>query len=236
MTVARALVIRQREEALSLAQALKEKGVEPYLCPLFKPHFFSLPYIENPQGLIITSKNALRALEDQEDLKHLPLYVVGDETAKFAKNLGFETVLSASGTSKELLSLVLQKSSPNKGYLWHLSGDVIREDIVAVLQAEGLPAKRHVVYHLQEVDALPLSLINDLQQQKISHALFFSPRTTNVFISLLEKCGLETTSSFMTSLCLSQNVVKKALRLDWKKIWVSPKPTLQAMIGYFNER
>jgi len=236
MNASRILVIRQREEALSLAKALTEKGVEPYLCPLFKPCFFSLPPLENPQGLIITSKNALRALEDQEEFKCLPLYVVGDETAQFAKSIGFKTVLSASGTSQELLSLILRKASPNKGLLWHLSGDVIRENIVDVLQTKGFHAKRHIVYRLKEVDELPLSLIDDLQHQKISHVLFFSPRTTEVFINLLEKSGLEITTSFMTSLCLSQNVVEKALRLDWKKVWVSPQPTLQDMIGYFNEK
>ncbi len=232
----RALVIRQEEEALSLAKALTAKGVEPYLCPLFKPFFLPCPSLENPQGLIITSKNALRALEEREELKQLPLYVVGDQTAQFAKNRGFKTVFSSSGTSKELLFLILQKAARTNGTLWHLSGDVVRGDIVETLKTEGFQAQRHIIYHIKEVDDLPSSLISDIQQQKMSHVLFFSPRTTDVFINLLEKNGLEKMASSITSLCLSQNVVERARCLDWKKIWVSPRPTVQGMIGYFNEK
>jgi len=232
----RALVIRQEEEALPLAKALIAKGVEPYLCPLFKPHFLPFPPLENPQGLIITSKNALRALEGREELKKLPLYVVGDKTAEFAKKLGFETVASASGTSKELTSLILHKASRHQGILWHLSGEVVRGNMVETLQTQGFDAKRHIVYQIKEIDNFSSSLVTDLQAQRISHIFFFSPRSTTLFINLLKKNGLETMTLLMTSLCLSQNVVEKALSLDWKEVWVSPKPTLQDMIGYFNEK
>lgn len=236
MSPPRALVIRQQEEALPLAKALREKGVEPYLYPLFTPHFLPLPPLENPQGFIITSKNALRALEGREELKKLPLYVVGDQTAQFAKAMGFSTVFNASGTSKELISLILQKASHNRGVLWHLSGDVIRGNIVETLKKEGFESRRYIIYHLKERDDLPLALVDDLHHQRLSHVLFFSPRTTTAFVNLLKKNGLETLTAPMTSLCLSQNVVEKALSLNWKKVWVSPRPTVQDMIGYFNEK
>ncbi len=236
MTPPRALVIRQREEAIPLAKALREKGVEPCLCPLFTPHFLPFSPLENPQGLIITSKNALRALEGRREVRDMPLYVVGDQTAGLAKSMGFSTVFSASGTSQELASLILQKASRAQGTLWHLSGDVVRGNIVDTLQREGFDAKRRIIYRLKASDDLPSSLVEDLRNQRISHVLFFSPRTTTLFVDLLKKKGLEKTTVQMTALCLSQNVVKKALSLDWRKVWVSTTPTAQEMIGYFNEK
>lgn len=231
----RALLIRQEEESLALSKLLQEKGVETCLHPLFTPLFFSLPSLKNPQGIIITSKNALRALEGRENLKEIPLFVVGDQTALFAKERGFLTVLSASGTSQELLHLILEKASPKKGILWHLSGDIVKGNIVETLKAKGFEAKQRRVYHIEEAKALPPSLLFDLEHQRISHILFFSPRMTTLFIHLLRKKRLEKVTCQMTALCLSQDVLKEALELEWKKVWVSSKPTLQDMGEYFDK-
>ena len=231
----RVLLIRQMEEALPLAKLLELKGVESCLYPFFKPHFLSFPPLKNPQALIITSKNALRALEGREDVKNLPLYVVGDQTAYLAKNMGFSHVLSASGTSQELTHLILHHAQREKGILWHLSGEIIKGNIVKTLQLKGFEAERRIIYHIEEIKDFPIPLLTDLQNQKISHVMFFSPHTTSIFVKLLKKNGLEEKTSHMTSLCLSQDIAKKALELKWKKSWICSPPMAQNMIEYFNE-
>jgi len=231
----RALIIRQESECQALARLLRLRGVEPCIHPLFIPHFFPLPPLENPQGLIITSKNALRALDGRDDLKNLPLYVVGDQTARFAKDQGFSEVWSASGTSRELVSLIRQKASRTNGILWHLSGDIVAGKIVETLQMEGFQAKRQKVYCIEGVKTLPPSVQFELQNQKISHVLFFSLHTALFFVDLLKKNGLGKATHQMTSLCLSHNMVKEIGILEWKKIWVSPSPTLEDMVEYFDE-
>lgn len=234
--MSRALIIRQREEAIPLAASLREKGVVPYICPLFKPRFLALPPLETPQALIVTSKNALRSLRERVKFHTLPLYTVGDKTAEFARALGFLNVLSASGDSKDLCHLILQKASPSKGALLYLSGDVVKGNITENLTTAGFVVKRHIVYTLESREDFPSSLKRALTQGNISYVLFFSPHTTTLFLHLLKKEKLEALTEKMTSLCLSQDVVKKVLDVKWKKVWVSPHPTVEALMDYFHAK
>jgi uroporphyrinogen-III synthase len=165
----RVLLIRPLEDALPLANILKSKGVESLLHPLFEPRFLPLPLLKTPQALIITSKNALRALEGYEELKKIPLYVVGDQTADLAQVNGFLNVFSASGTTQELTKLILCHAHPEKGVLYHLAGEVVKGNIVHELNFRGFEAERHIVYHIQEAENLSEPLLND------PHYVFFSP-------------------------------------------------------------
>lgn len=229
------LLIRPLEDALPLANALRLKGIEPCIYPLFEPYFFPLSPLTNPQALIITSKNALRAIKEQENLKQTPLYVVGDQTAELANELGFSNVFNASGNSQDLISLILQKARREEGILWYLSGEIIKTNIIEELRTKGFQAERQVVYGIKEIENVPLSFLSKLKEEKISHAMFFSPHTTTLFVNILKRHGLEKTTEKMTSLCLSQAIADKASALRWKKIWVSPKPTTKHMKDYFNE-
>ncbi len=228
------LLIRPKEDSLPFAKILKSKGITPFLYPLFKAIF--LPFVppKNPQALIITSKNALRAFQDYQVLKNIPLYVVGDQTASLAHQLGFSKVLSASGTAQDLINLISRTAHPGEGTLWHLSGEVIKRDLVRDLESKGFQAARKVVYQIEGINTLPPPLVSQLQNQEISHVMFFSPQTTALFINLLIKKGLEDNTPQMISLCLSDDVAKKALSLKWKEIWISPKPTTKNMLEYFD--
>lgn len=228
------LITRPYVDAQPLAQTLKSKGLKPLLCPLYEPHFLSLPPLKDPQALIITSKNALRALEKAEDLKKLPLYGVGDETALLAERMGFTTVMSSSGTSEDLLKLILKHAQPKMGILYHLSGQIIKVDLIKELQAKGLKGERHIAYSIQDVDTIPGPLLYHIQNQKISHVLFFSSRTANIFVNLFNKNKLGERASSMIALCLSQDVAQAIRSLEWKAVWISPEPTMKTMIEYFD--
>jgi uroporphyrinogen-III synthase len=227
------LLIRSVEDALSTALTLKSKGIESSHYPLFTPRFLPLPVLENPQALIVTSKNGVRSLEKLGIFKHLPLYTVGDKTAELAAQHGFSTIFNASGTSADLLQLILKTAHPEKGVLWHLSGREIKGNIVESLTAEGFEAKRHIVYEMEDAPELPSALCTDLREQKFSHVLLCSPRTTQVFVELLKNQHLEKVTHQMTALCLSPEIAAKASSLDWKNIWVSPRPDLESLLGYF---
>lgn len=229
------LLIRALTEALPLSQELRLRGLEPVCHPLFEPSFFPLPFFKEPQAFIITSKNALRALEAREDLKTIQLYVVGDQTARLAESMGFSKVASASGTSQELGELILSQAHPDNGILYHLSGEMLKGDLVKDLQNKGFRAKRQIVYSIKDVDNLPQKLIHDLLQRTMSHVMFFSPRTTFVFATLLKKCKVESETNMVTAICLSKNVAKEAQQLTWKNIWISPRPNLKNMLRYFDD-
>lgn len=229
------LLIRTFEDALPIASHLEALGKKVLCYPLFKPVFFAIPLLENPQALIITSKNALRALKDNNHLKKIPLYAVGDQTAALAHQLGFITVFSARGNSRDLQELVAQQARPEKGVLYYFSGQIIKRDIVRELKALGFNVQHQVVYQLNDVERFSNSLITDFFNKKISHVLFFSPRTTELFVDLVKASKLEKEIALNKALCLSYDVAEKAQKILWKEIWISPHPSTHNMLGYFHD-
>jgi len=229
------LVIRPLNEAQHLSDLLNSKNVKSTLYPLFKPNYIPLPSLEKPQAFIITSINALQVLEDRDDLKSVPLYVVGAYTASHAKKIGFTNVFATEETSHELIRNIEALANRDKGQLIYLSGEKVTGRMVETLTENGFNAKRQIVYKIEDATDLPIPLVKDLKDKTLSHVMFFSSRTTSVFVNLLRDNGLSSMTSKMVSLCFSQNVAKQAEELVWDKIWISPKPNIQAMIRYFDD-
>lgn len=230
----RVLIIRSLEDALSMITVLQSKGIVVSHHPLFKPHFLPIPPLLNPAALIVTSKNAIRALKDADELKGLPLYSVGDKTAELAKQYGFLKVASASGASQDLIKLIVKIPLRSKGILWYLSGEKITRNITDSLNQEGFKAKRQIVYRIEDALDLPETLCHELKNHTLSHVLLCSSRTTAVFVDLLKKKKLEMRTCQITALCLSEEIKEKALDLQWKELWLSPKPNINNLMGYFD--
>lgn len=230
----RVLLIRPPEESQTMGRILESKGIEFCHYPLFKPLFFPVPPLHNPQALIITSKNAIRALQGYEGLREIPLYAVGDETAEFAKQTGFSNVMSASGTSQELIKLIMETAGRDQGVLWHLSGEIVKGNIIEALKSAGFEAKRQIVYQIEGVLELPDALYGELKNHRISHVIFCSSKTTTLFINLLKKIKIKKMACQIIALCLSHHIRGNALDLQWKQIWVSPKPNIQDLMRYFD--
>lgn len=230
------LLIRPLEDALPLASQLEARGKKVMCYPLFEPVFFPVPRLKNPQALIITSKNALRALKGASELRDLPLYTVGDETAALARTMGFKNVMSAQGTVQDLAGLIAKQETPARGVLCHLAGEVTKGSLVENLTTLGFKVERHVVYGICDAGCLPYPLILDFSQGQISHVMFFSPRTTELFVRLFKEAGLDEKLCLKDALCLSQDIAEKAQQLCWEKVWISPHPTAQDMTGYFEDQ
>lgn len=230
------LIIRPLKEAHSLYNSLKLQNIKSTLYPLFKTCFLPICDLGRPQAFIITSKNALYALEGRQDLKDIPVYGVGEQTSYVAKNIGFTRVFCGSETSRGLTQFVLKNADPKKGPLLHISGEKVTGKIVETLRKHGFEANRHLAYKIEDPTELPPSLIKDLHNKTLTHVMFFSPRTTEVFVNLLKESELTETTTHMTSLCLSKNVAEKAGLIPWKDIWISPNPTTEAMTRYFDEK
>ncbi|EKE10014.1 MAG: Uroporphyrinogen-III synthase [uncultured bacterium] len=230
------LLIRPFEDAEPLMTQLEALGKKALCYPLFNPFFLPAPPLTNPQALIITSKNALRAIQDSPHLKSLPLYVVGDQTEELARELGFTQVISGGGTSQDLLKLVLNHAHATKGALYHLSGQVIKSDLTKELNNLGFKAERKVVYGIKDIAHFPKRLIIDFLKRRISHVLFFSARTTELFVTLFKESALAPEEYLNEALCLSYDIAEKAKKLPWKKVWISPHPSTKNIIGYFNDK
>jgi uroporphyrinogen-III synthase len=114
----RLLVTRPEPDASREAEALGRRGHEAVLAPLLTIEFCgNVPLqLDGAQGLAVTSRNALRALAARRELGQalkLPLFAVGEGTARQAQELGFADVTIGPGTGAELAALILVNSSPS---------------------------------------------------------------------------------------------------------------------------
>src|ERR1700756_4212469 len=106
------LVTRPHPDNEATAKALRARGFGALLAPMlrFEPMPLSDHLAGNYGAVIVTSANALRAIEPQlaqSRLLKLPLFAVGAHTASAARSLGFAAVISADGDASALRDRVL---------------------------------------------------------------------------------------------------------------------------------
>ena len=89
-------------------------GHDPVVLPVIatRPLAFGLDDFADARGLAVTSQAAIAALEPVLSLLcDMPVYAVGDATAKAAREAGFKTVYSAAGKVGDLVDLILANPS-----------------------------------------------------------------------------------------------------------------------------
>ena len=176
-----------------------------------------MPSVANKDALLIfTSQNGVRAFCELSDNRHHEVVTVGDATANLAREMGFISVLSAQGSSKEVTQTVLSEFKPRR--VLHCAGKNIRGQIVRDLNAKGFQAEHHIYYEQQPVSRLPI-LPNDL-----THIMFFSPMAAKTY-QILSKDRPD-----LISIAISQ-VTDTALKsLAFKERRVATLPNLNAML------
>src|SRR5262249_38457908 len=124
----RILVTRPEPDALKLRAALEQRGHQATVEPLLTVSFDDADPIDlqGVQALTATSRNALRALKSHPALaeaRSLPLFAVGEATAREARAMGFGVVIAGAGTAQELVVHIVSALDPAAGLLLHLAGD-----------------------------------------------------------------------------------------------------------------
>ena len=148
---------------------------------------------ENAQALVTTSTNGIRAFVEQYSQRSLRVLAVGDSSAQEAKKLGFSWVESAGGDVNDLIKLVRARLSPANGTLIHPAGTKVAGTLYNALREDGFDYKRLVLYEAKKIIKLNLKTLNFLDRGNIDGVLLFSPRTAEVFETLLLKAKRDLT-------------------------------------------
>ncbi|MBA2921112.1 uroporphyrinogen III synthase HEM4 [Sphingomonas sp. MAH-20] len=137
------LVLRPQPGADATAARAAALGLHPIVAPLFRivPRAWTMPGTPF-DALLLTSANAVRALDDRID-RAVPAYAVGGATADAARAAGFESVIAGPGRIEELVPLILADGIES---LLHLAG----EDRTAFDPA-GLRIETRIVYAAEPV-------------------------------------------------------------------------------------
>ncbi len=236
----RLVITRPRKDAERQADQLRALGHEPLIHPLLEIVYPPLPAFnfDDVQALVITSRNALRALSDSDafkDAKKLPVYCVGEGTAEFAQDLGFSTVFVGGGTAKELVPALTDTASPDGGMLLYLTGHTLAFDLETPLTEAGFRVKRIVVY-----EAMALGreqTVNFAQSLKagVDGVLLMSPRTASAFVNFIKIFSLERETCEIICYCYSEAIAKPLGEIDGLTVAVSSGPTEEEFLKLIGE-
>lgn len=228
----RLLVTRPEPEAEAMAATLRAAGhdvlVEPML--VVTPVANVTLQRAGVDALLVTSANALRALEQHPDvpaLRLLPLFAVGEATAELARRIGFRSVTAGPGTAPELVPILAAALAQGSTIL-HLAGDVLAADLSGPVREAGLVLRSAVVYQTVERQAFTAGTAEALRDGMIDAVTILSPRTARVFTTLCRSSGLKIVHT--TIYCLSE-ACASGLGDRAARVRIAERPALASLLA-----
>ena len=208
----RILVTRPQPGSARTAAALRERGHEPITAPLLQIEI--LTRVDPDAGpwtaILVTSANAIRGIAHwarREPWRALPIFAVGDRTAKAARDQGFTDVTSASGNVEDLANLVATQLSPS-ARLVYLSGEDRSGDLAGALRAKNFIVHVVVVYRMIAACTLPEPAASAIRDG-VDGVLHFSRHSAEAFVNAASNAGLlEVALAKPVHYCLSDQVAE----------------------------
>ncbi|HHI82935.1 MAG TPA: uroporphyrinogen-III synthase, partial [Rhizobiales bacterium] len=209
-----------------------EVVIEPLL--IIEPDSGSPIDITGIQALIVTSRNALRALNANahlQTLRSLPLFAVGDATGALAVDMGFQTVCPGTGEARDLPALIARTLPDRTGPVLHLAGDVLAFDLERPLREAGYSLRRQIIYRSRTARNFSPAVLALFQSGKIDSVLLMSPRTAHTYADLVNKMQLADISRNLVHFCLSERVCKALDTLPEPEMLSPRRPNMEEMLA-----
>jgi uroporphyrinogen-III synthase len=229
----RALITRPRNEAEALAALLARQNVEAVIEPMIEivQRRGVLPALAGVQAILCTSANGVRALAGTIEERRMPIFAVGDATAREARAVGFRAVQSAGGNVEDLARLVGRRSRPAGGKLLHVAGSDVAGDLAAMLDVAGFTVERVVLYEAQAAGALTPATARLIKNGEIDLALFFSPRSATIFARLVKAADVEAGLAATAAISISAAADAALCNLTFRDRIVAAAPTQAALLA-----
>lgn len=204
------IITRPFEDATDTAKLLAKNNIDSFIQPAISIENISgakaelLGAINAADGIIITSKNALRMLNTFDIPRSTPIISIGEATTSFASRIGFKNTNYA-GENITSLQEYIKATNSGKTFIY-ASGEIITTE----LSHENCAAyiKRIIVYKTIPTLKLPDNFKNNLKNGKFSGIIFLSNHTAQIFCNLLVEEGLSNHITSLTAFCLSENIAK----------------------------
>lgn len=229
------LVTRPIYYARSLAAALAARGYGALVAPMLT--IAPAEGVEPPldlagvQALLFTSANGARVFAGLSEARDLPVFAVGDASAGAAREAGFARVESAGGDIADLARLVAEHLDPKGGALYHAAASKVAGDLTGFLEGRGFSVHRDVLYDAVAATRLTKELRTALVAGSLDVATFFSPRSAETFVSLIQDAGLDGACTRTVALSLSDAVAEKLRALSWAGIEVAARPNQDSLLA-----
>jgi uroporphyrinogen-III synthase len=200
---ARVWITRAEPGAEATAARVHTIGFEPIVAPLLTVEALDTPLeLDGVGAIAFTSLNGLKAFTARSDWREVPVFTVGDATAKAARRAGFADVASADGEMVALIRLIGEVRP--EGLVLHPCGRHQAGDFLGGLRRLGLLGRNVVLYDTPAVDALPQAVVEALEDRDVAAVLVHSARASVILASLAGGVDFsETLALGLSSHCLS---------------------------------
>ena len=226
------LVTRPEPDAQATLARLDALGIAAMAAPVMTRQTLdaSLPPPDGFTAMVLTSANAVRALADRgvlEQYRHLPVFAVGDRTAREASEAGFERVSSAAGAFQDLVNAMT--IARMRGPIFYPTGKHQSADLAKALAPLGVMVATSKVYDMVAIDTLPTHILTALGGE-IGAVLTYSRRSAEIFATLAADLPRDRRSS-LAMLCLSEAVAEPLLEARFSRISLADHPDEDAMMS-----
>lgn len=230
--IVRMLVTRPEPDAQATLARLDALGIAAVAAPLMVRRTLdaSLPPGDGFTAMVLTSANAVRSLLDRGVLdryRHLPVFAVGDRTAREASEAGFERVSSAAGALQDLINAMTIARVP--GPIFHPTGKHQSADLAKALAPLGVMVATAKIYDMVAIEALPDQVLAELGGD-IGAVLAYSRRSAEIFAALASSLPRERRSK-LALLCLSETVAEPLLEARFSRISLADRADEDAMMA-----
>jgi len=231
----RILVTRSQPDAARTAAALRARGHAPIVAPLSTIE--SSPDAELGAGpwaaILITSANAARAVfahSRRDELRGVPVFAVGSQSAQDIRAAGFGDVTSADGNVSELAELIATRLKP-PARLLYLAGEERAGDLAATLHARNFIVDTVVVYRIAATATLPAEAAAALAGE-LDGVLHYSRRSAEAFLTAARNSGLlDAALTKPVHYCLSSRVAEPLTDAGAATVRIAARPDEAALLA-----
>lgn len=229
---ARVIVTRPEPDASAFAGLCRAHDLEPVLSPVMSIEIEAAPVDLSGAGVLaFTSANGVRAFAVNSAVRDLPVFAVGKVTADAARAAGFSGVHVADGDVESLADCIASENAIAAKGLLHIAGEDRAGDLVALLAARGIPARRQTLYRAAPAAVLSGAAVAALKDENQSvWVSLFSPRSARLFVALAERAGLCAELGRARAACLSA-AVAAAAGPGWAGAAVAPERTAESLVA-----
>jgi len=230
------LITRPLDRAVETADILKAHGFEVLIEPMLTIQSINAPIDDTEyDGLIFTSRHGVEAFSKHSSYRSVKVFTVGDATKKAASRAGFDDITSANGNAKDLATLIA-RTYLNRTKLIHYRGPDVAQSMKELLKgAPHIHIDEQILYKALPQETLTDKLLKELENNAIGYALFYSKRTAETFVKLVQKQGCMSALCNTKALCLADSMVKSLSVLHWQDVQVAAQPTQDALLSLLTQ-
>jgi uroporphyrinogen-III synthase len=230
----RILVTRSQPRAADTASALRARGHDPIIAPLFEMELLAKadPKTGPWAAILLTSANGLCGIvsfASDKKWRGIPVFAVGDVTAKAARDMGFTEVRSARGNVNDLVELVAERLKP-PARLLYLAGEDRAGDLAGALRGKNFDVDLVVVYRFSTPRILPEPATVALNGA-LDAVLHFSRAAAETFLDASRNSNLlELALTKPVHFCMSDQVAAPLRQAGAARIRVAARPNEAALL------